>query len=604
MRSNAEARTLLALILVGVSLVATAQTEPKAWQQDDLIRRNVGDVNVAMEKSTNRDAPPNGFAADFRNMQTGVRGLFSGACAEVINASIMLVDVRKMNLAPYQASQAGKDLPIQDVLRVMRETLAGQCEQLKVIRFTVDTYGPRLANIPYEGTLQKTTGWGLADGHVATAFDNAMVFDIRTRDLTSPAGIRFRGTCEADPTLLLEPQYANMTEQSVGKPPDMYNYMTVAQDISARYAKNCPGVKHIRYAINPLPFKYQCKAAGDCFLEASLGTEWAVTANQIEMKDFTQPIVNIEDGTEVLAAGRADILADYEDFFSYYAISWFVAYADYCAQHIRDPVNRSFRYVKQTRDPNGNVISEEFGDPIIIFVEREHLPIYDSHWGGYQAYLLERMFKIALSAQSRGTSGMAAGTRLVGFAADGASQMRDFMRGQCTNDRVRTVQQNLVNHARRQPMVTGKFATDKKPRVKQRENGSSAPVFTAKYLRERDAADKAAVDARIGGSTVPNPRAQTASVPASGTATAARLPAQPSAAPSPGSAAPQDTVRSYEQLAQEHNAALTRATQEYRAKVAAASTPEEKRALQREFQAQQLEMQETFNKRMQEMQKR
>lgn len=593
-------RALLALTLLGA--FDTAHAQHKVWQHEDGIQRRVGDVSVTMEKSTNRDAPLNGFVADIRNMKTGVYGVFRGACAEAVNASFTLTDLRKVNLTPYQASRAGKDLPIQDVLDVMRESLAEQCGQLQVLRITVDTPGARQLDIPYQGTLQKSTGWRIADGHVATAFDQAMVFDIRLRDLNSPAGIRFRGKCAAEPTLLLEPQYASASEQATGKPPGIYNYMTVAQGISGRYAQNCPGVKRIRYAIDPMPFRYKCKAGSECFLEASLGAAWNIDASQFEMRDFTQPIVNIDDGTEVLAAGRADILADYSDYFSYYAITWFVAYAEHCAKHIRDPVNRSFRYVKQTKAADGRVINEEFSEPIVIFVEREHVPVYDAHWGGYQGYLLERMFRIALSAQDLGQGGLQMGTRIVGFATDGAGQMRQFMQGSCTNDRVRTVQQNVINHARQQPLVTGKYTTGKKPWVRPTENGSSAPAFTAAYLRERDLADKAAEDERRSTSLASRQRAQNASVPAA--AGTAATPASGTATPAPGGTAAQAGVSNYEQLAREHNEALMRASHEYRARLAAASTPQEKRALQTEFQARQSEMQESFTRKMREMQQR
>lgn len=585
-----------------------AQSGAKVWEHDDGVQRMVNGVSLSMQNWNSPGAPANGFTAHALNLRTGADALFRGACAELMTVEIQLRDLRKVDLSAYRASKSGRDLPVGDVLQVLRQGLAEQCEQFQAIRLTVRPVNAHQGDFDYEGTLQKSQGWKLVDGRQPTPFDSSLEFEIRLRDSLSVAGIRFRGRCEVDPVLLLEPLYANESERATTtRMPDVLNYLAVAKDASVQYAKHCAGTKRIRYAMNPLPQPYRCKQSGDCFLEATFSTEWIVDASQFPRKEINNPIVDIDDGTEVLAAGRFDILADYNDYFSYYVIAYFAGYSENCRSSIRDPVVRRYQFVKQTKDSNGYVISEEFGDPIDIYVEREHQRVFDAHWGGYQAYVLARLFKTTVLGQQRGEGVGITTMRMFDFATEGARQMRTFLTESCTAPRTLTVQDNMLRYARQQPPVTGRYATNKTLKTKSTENGSSAPAFTEKYLRDRATMERAVLDGRRQASA--NSRSQNAAAvptqpePARTTPVSAAPAAPPSSAstttPDPGAAA--HAARTLEDLSLEHQKLVQQAAQEFRAQIANARTPEERRALQQAYQAKQRAMQEAYYAKVREL---
>ena len=614
--SSRAAASMMSWAFTFVCAWAHAQSGAKVWQHDDGVQRMVNGVSLSMEGWNSSEAPVNGFTAHALNQRTGADALFRGACAELMTVEIRLRDLRKVDLTAYRASKAGRDLPMGDVLQVLREGLSEQCEQFQAIRLTVRPSHAHQGDFDYEGTLQKAQGWKLVDGRQPTPFDGSLEFEIRLRDMQSVAGIRFRGRCEADPILLLEPLYASDAERGTRtQMPDVINYLVVAKNASEEYAKHCAGTKRIRYAMNPLPQPYQCKLPGDCFLEATLGTEWTVDASQFPRKQVSNPIVDIDDGTEVLAAGRFDILADYNDFFSYYVIAYFVGYSDNCASSIRDPVTRRYQFVKQTKDSNGYVISEEFGDPIDISLERAHQGVFDAHWGGYQAYVLARLFKVTALGQQRGEGAGTTTMRMFDFATEGARQMRTFLTANCTAPRTLTVQDNMLRYARQQAPITGRYVTSKQLKTKSTENGSSAPAFTEKYLRERAATEQAVLDGRRQASAnsrsqnaaaAPTPFGPVRTAPVSvapATSASAGAASAPTAvsptASDPGSAA--QAARTLEDLSLEHQKLVQQAAQEFRVQLAGARTPEERRALQQAYQAKQRAMQEAFYAKVKEL---
>ncbi len=588
---------VLVVSLCSMHFVSHAQT--KVWQQDDQVTRKVGDVHLSMQKNSARNAEPGAFWASAINGNTSVSGEFRGACSEVISVNIQAIDQRRVDLQAFRASKSGRDAPIKDVLQVLQQALSEQCEQLQVIRVNFSSYNAKPdLNIDYKGTAAKADGWKLQDGHIATAFDGALKFEIRSRDIPSTAGIDFRGGCEAKPTLLLEPIYQNETERQLSKLPTIQNYMLLARDVSAVYAKHCPNVTHIQYALNPMPQDYLCES-GECFLEAKLDKEWVVDAAQFKVKEYYRPITNMDDVAEVLAAGRFDILADYDGFFSGFVVNYFFVYSDNCKRYIRDPVQRTMQSVKRERI--GNVIYEEFGEPITFDVEREHADVFDRNWGPYEQWALKYIFDRTMGKEHGNP--IQNSKDVIGSLVRFLTQIREFVGHNCTADKTLTVQQNFINYARSQPPVTGKYATDKRPKAKFPPNGPSAPAFTKSYLEARTRAaqeirelrereGKEAWEAR-------KARAPAASGNPANEPTRATPPADvPQASPQ---RTRQEIIAKTRELSRQYAEETNRLAQEYQAKMRNAKTREERQALQQEFQQRRQERQQEQEKKVLEL---
>lgn len=470
----------------------------KVWEQDDQIVLRAGSVVLSMEKDGLRNAPPGSFYASAIKAQAGTRAEFHGACGAVLAVTLLATDTSKVDLAPYLASLSGRDLPVQDVLQLMRESLSEQCEQLEVLRVTFRS-SPEQEIYSYEGTARKSDGWRLQDGRASTEFDGAFVFEMRFRDLQTPAGIDFRGGCEQAPRLMLEPLYASETERVAYsddplnplrvRPLALSDYVYVATSASARYAEQCPGVQRVEFAINPMPKESLCQAAGDCFFVTTLENgAWTFDASQFKAKEYDRPIAGVGDMFEVLAAGRFDILEDYRPFFSYYVITYLTAYSQHCDAYIRDRVSRQLRVVEQTRDGNGDVVREDLGEPIDITMERDHAPDFDGHLPGWQTWAVSRGMSILQRGNARNADPFQTGMEIVGTMIDFTNEMRDNVMDACIADRTLTMQQNMLAFSRGQPAVTGNYTTTRQPLTKYPPNGSSAPEFTKAYLERRASA--------------------------------------------------------------------------------------------------------------------
>lgn len=483
----------VAVLVLALPLHAVAQGV-KVWEQDDQIVRRAGGAVLSMEKDTLRNAAPGSFYASAVNMQAGTRAEFHGACGAVMSVTL-LAAAGKVDLAPFLASKAGRDLPVQDVLKLARESLAEQCEELEVLRLSFRST-PEQEIYNYEGTALKSAGWRIEDGRVATDFDAALVFDMRFRDLQTPAGIDFRGSCEAAPRLLLEPLFASDTERAAYgddplnplrvRPLALSDYVYVAMSASARYAEQCPDIARLEFAINPMPKESLCKGEGDCFLVTSMQSgEWTFDASQFKAKEYHRPIGGVADMFEVLASGRFDILEDYRPFFSYYVVTYFTAYSAHCEAHIQNRVSRELRVVEQTRNRDGDVIREDLGEPIDLTLERDHASEFDRHLPGWQNWALMRGMSILQRGNARNTDPLTTGMEIVGTLLDFTNEMRDEVMGRCTADRLLTMQQNMLAFSRGQPAVTGKYTTTRQPLTKYPPNGSSAPEFTEAHLARR-----------------------------------------------------------------------------------------------------------------------
>ena len=218
---------------------------------------------------------------------------------------------------------------------------------------------------------------------------------------------------------------------------------------------------------------------------------WELSTEQFKLKEYYHPITDAHDMFEVLAAGRFDILKDYDGFFRFYFENWFGAYSDMCKPHIKNPVGRKIQVVERTYD-NGVLVNEDFGPERLIWVESAYAKDYDRYFGSAKSWATTYVLKKTLEQQTSLQGTVNAVFNSFGFLTGTINQLGDITRDSCTNDKLLTAQTNMISYARRQPpAITKKYPTDKKPLVKYGKNGPSAPDFTAKVQKDRRQAEQA-----------------------------------------------------------------------------------------------------------------
>ena len=312
------------------------------------------------------------------------------------------------------------------------------------------------------------------------ASPNPEPLEIQSRDLQGFLGVHHVGVCERHPTLLIEPRPINDTQRTFGRS-DMANFKLYAQGIAQLYSTRCPDVERVRLAITPLPNNYGCREHGDCFLEAvrSDGV-WTLLDDQIVLSVPTSPVRNSDDLTELLAAGRFDLLDAYSGTangaFNYYIVAYYVAFSKNCAQHIMQPVRRVLSPDQEVRNGGGSLLRVERGANLVVNVEQDQVDVFDSRYSPAMYWALG-----ATLSSIRNPS--AAANSLQDFD----DRVERFVSNACTDERLLTVQHNMLAFARGQSPITGRFTTSKQRGAPPRGGGPSAPDFTASYLNERPA---------------------------------------------------------------------------------------------------------------------
>jgi len=413
-------------------------------------------------------------------------------------------------------------------------------------------------------------------------------FEFAYTDRSGLIGVSYAGPCEVRPTLLLSTARQSELERTSSTPPDLRRYAEVARAASPDYAKHCPGVTRILYAIDRLPEPWICAQGAECFIEAEFDGDWSAYATQFKRKELGEPLLDLAEMADVLAAGRFDVIAVNDWFFSRFAISFFGSYSDYCREYIRHPVERGFQMVERTK-MGPQVIDERPLVSVSIKVERGYLDVYDAHYGRATQWMLNRMWtKIAASGESQENPFAALGA--VASIADKeleyAGVMRGLLEGRCTADKTTTILRNILNYSRSLPPVAGRYSIARPLVPQYAPNGSSAPQFAASYaqritqarrtLREQKEHDLAEqYDAKMHSPS---------NAPTRSAGTSPRA---------PGSAEEvSNALAGMEEIARLHAAAANRARAEYETKLKNARTPEERSALSRAYQQQQREMQE------------
>ncbi len=474
---------LPALLLV---MTHPAAAQDKIWETDDVITRRVESVNLRMERDRRPGAEPQRFMMRADSGYPHAVGVFQGVCTESLSVE-MTARITNFDMSAYRASGSGSDLPIIDALNAMTEALVEQCDQLQVVRVRFKPLMHPGDEYDYQGTLTRADNWRLQDGYVATTHDGSHRFVLTYRDTTSIGGVYHEGSCEADPLLLLEPTNVSGAERARGETLNFHQFAELAGKVSAHYSEECPQTTRIRYILKPQPRKYRCANGNECLLVGEKNPqsgEWKVDQSQFEWVDPKGPISDANDMTEVLAAGEFRIIRDYQKFFAFYYQTFISVYGDSCRAHIQDPVGRVARDVLRYLASDGTVQHEE--ELVRNYVlERKYAPgfhrLHDTwvNWAASQGVV--NLFTgphITGNPAHRATDSFAFLTRSV-------RQLQQAISGQCMNERIQTVYQNMYNYAHHEPAIKGKYTTDKEPVYVPA--GSSAPVKTKAMLDQRRA---------------------------------------------------------------------------------------------------------------------
>lgn len=459
-------------------MVSPAQAEMKIWNMETEVRKDFGRVHLNMQKMFNRDAPINGFHVSAFHRDTSVSGVFRNACNPLVTFKITAGDTRKLDLSRFLQTRSGNDLPIADVINVMQKAISEECDDsIEVMRFTFRPAHHTKEDYSYEGTLTKTNGWRIQDGRVATSFDDAHTFELAFRDMFSVAGMRYRGACEDEPVLLLEPQFANDQERALAKPAKIHSYGSVAQTAAKMYAKECPNTKVIKHIVNPIPETHQCKVEEeDCFMITRKDNDWKVDMSQFDYKEYPNSISDFNDMLEVLAAGRFDIVKHFRGFFAFYVEASLGAYSDKCGAYIKDPVGRQIFTIDREYDGNGFLMNETIdGPPRKIRIEGKYVKTFDRYFDSWKGWAVGYMINSVANSHHRETNPFMATSLAMGFFTSNINMIEETLHNNCTDDRIVTAFDNMYNYANGLPAITGKFTTDKEP-PDNTKNGSSAPI--------------------------------------------------------------------------------------------------------------------------------
>lgn len=602
-------RALLAFSVFAVP--ALAQSQAKVWELEQTVRSQVGDTHLSMEKNFARDAPVGDFWANAVNSQTGINAIFRGVCAEVIEVDVTATDIRKIDLADFTASRSGSDLPISDVMSVLQDGLTGQCEQLEVMRVSFNVSNAR-EDYSYQGTAMRSGGWQLQDGLVATEHDSGFVFEINIRDMFSVAGVHYKGGCEENPRMLLEPRYANNSERALSDLPDMSSFYMTAQSASVAYRDQCPGTERIEFALNPVPEDYVCAEEGECFLISRLESEWVIDNSQFTLKRYNNPVQDAYDVVEILAAGRFDILPNYDSYLRFYTEVWFGAYSDHCRASISNPVLRQTQVVEREYDEFGSLIDEDFGPLRDIWIESGDVSVFDDVFQSWKGWAVARMVSQIAEGNRGGRNPFETVSRSMGFFTGSIDEIEDTVRGKCADERILTARDNMIRYFRSEPAITGRYTTEKEPQNSYPENTSSAPQFTQAVLAARVAEQQEIQAFRQQEQAAANAERQAriradiaARTPGN---RAAPVQAQGGLPVTPGQSAQPQTnqdlqagIARLQEFAQDHATRLAEVYGEFQTRIQATTDPAERLALQQEFQKTQAEMQQEYQNRVMEL---
>lgn len=328
--------------------------------------------------------------------------------------------------------------------------------------------------------------FALAPG-ISSAEDSRVV-DVRVthgRDYV----IHYVGPCVKEPVVLLETLSPSARQEVFNLKPEYFNapFLAHSRNFAEKYQQACRLANgRVRFAIDPMPRAFRCSNPEGCFIVTTLvpnsnygarvmlDTGWE--SNQVEAQRNEAKIIrNSEDAAQALAAGDDTAESANPTYFNFFFQAFLEAYSSHCAAQIVHPVTRVHPGKKLvTRNSSGMIVREtEIRESYSVVLESEIASQYDSR---YNTWVTPMTLNMAING---------AGS-LLAFAND-EDRISASIRGKCTDERIRTIYQNLKATARGLPTTKGRYPSriDQLPASEADPDLSSAPDFARSYREAR-----------------------------------------------------------------------------------------------------------------------
>lgn len=345
---------------------------------------------------------------------------------------------------------------------------------------------------------------------------SAKEFEIKHTYIYGGLKIHHLGSCEKNPSLLIEKtESGSIVTSSLSQLQD-YSAMVVSL-----YARKCPDVDIVRVAFTPMPEIVQCKEGSECFFEfnwkkimsdphnkeylkMSAQSAWGNGDNAIRMHvpDFkldspsaanassqfafrviNPGIKNANDMTEVLAAGRFDLIRGNEDenysgLYAYYFSNFFLYYSRHCSKYIKNPKKMVRRFdTYEYNDFEKRIVEIKDENPIEFVIESDIADAYDKIYPRGMAWLAGNILSIAPNGGVDASFNLIANTDV---------QVERFVSGGCTEDKLLTVYNNMLALTLGKKAIKNKYSTDITLKNLKSHQPNSAPNFVAEYIKERN----------------------------------------------------------------------------------------------------------------------
>ena len=280
------------------------------------------------------------------------------------------------------------------------------------------------------------------------------------------------------------------------------------------------------------------------------------------------------------------------------------AYSDYCGSYIKSPVGRKVFTIERTYDEYGMLISESVdGPPRVIQIESQYADMFDRYFNSWKGWATMWLINSIAKSHHRETNPFLASSLAIGFFTNNINQLEGILKKKCTDDRILTAYKNMYNYAYQRPAISDKYSTLKEPPVKDKKNGTSAPEATKVIQAKRQErieqqnqranaeAQKRMEDfkARKAQGIAVHSGSKGRSVPANGSQDQAAQIQQY-----------QENQKKLQELGLAHQKQMLAATEQFSQDMQNATTPEERRAIQQQYQKDQqqktLELQEAIMK--------
>ena len=431
----------------------------KIWNSQQRMSKERNDFIITLFNSTGPNAQPGEFRLVTNSRRrNGPRTNLSftgnqyASCSELmaIRASAY---THLLDFDEFRKTHKGRDLPpeIIDGYYLMRDVLVGQCPSLKALRLSFESMsGDR--TLKYTGTMTASSGWDILDGTVTTEYDSTREIQIKMRDPYNAAGIDYKGRCETSPVLPLKPIYYNKADKAFAKPLTLQDYKARTKAVAKFYLKECPGVKNIRFSLNPMPQSYICCDDGPCYLTWSVDKPEEIDSSQMKLK----PMLN-DYNDVILAFARADkkLLDEYKEFVRLFHNDWLEVYSEKCHAHIKDPKTFTVKTIETRYNQDGfEESSREVGATQRIDVASDYADRFDYFYGLNQTWgTLLLMNRIVNNGSGRASS--RAFIRSVNYFIHNRDQLTIFMTDRCTSTEVQTIYENLDRYYTNKPLKTG-----------------------------------------------------------------------------------------------------------------------------------------------------